>query len=191
MPSSKTKAAQSTGKGPKSAPKPQAGQGIAKMAHLSKGVPEVSALLGDPLRLDILLTLAEGERGVTELCTSFGQNQPAISHHLALLRHGGLISPRRQGKQDRYAVTKQGRSVANLVREILPVKRFRKRPVQTLIRIDPGLVEDVRGFVDDPESWFRTPNAEFEGRKPVDLLGTVDEPRLRNRIAAAKLGMFS
>jgi len=36
-----------------------------------------------------------------------------------------------------------------------------------------------------------TPGSEFEGRKPVDLLGTSDEPRLRNRIEAAKLGMFS
>jgi hypothetical protein len=58
-------------------------------------------------------------------------------------------------------------------------------------QIDPGLLDDVRGFVDDPEGWFHTPNAEFGGRRPVDLLGTPDEPRLRNRIAGAKLGMFS
>jgi hypothetical protein len=67
----------------------------------------------------------------------------------------------------------------------------RKRPGPTIVPIAPSLLDDVRGFVDDPEGWFHTPNAEFEGRKPVDLLGTPDEPRLRNRIEAAKCGMFS
>jgi hypothetical protein len=45
--------------------------------------------------------------------------------------------------------------------------------------------------VDDPESWFRTPNPAFAGRQPIELLGTAEEPMLRNRIEAAKLGMFS
>ena len=57
--------------------------------------------------------------------------------------------------------------------------------------IDPALLYDVGGFVDDPVVWFHAPNPEFEGRRPVDLLGTADEARLRNRIGAAKLGMFS
>ena len=194
MPSFKTKVAQSADKGPKSPPEPQVGKGAGKIARLSKGVSEVSAVfkqVGDPVRLHLLLTLAGGERGVTELCTIFGQSQPAISHHLAMLRHGGLIFPRRQGRQNFYSLTKQGQLVANLFREIQPTKQTAKRSAQTIVRIDPGLLDDVRGFVDDPESWFRTPNAELEGRKPVDLLGTADEPRLRNRIAAAKLGMFS
>jgi DNA-binding transcriptional ArsR family regulator len=194
MPSFKTKVAQSAEKSPKSAPKAQLAKGIGKVARLSKGISEVSAVfknVGDPVRLHILLTLAEAERGVTELCTIFGLSQPAISHHLAVLRHGGLISPRRQGKQNLYSLTKQGQLIANLFREIQPIKQPRKRPSPTIVPIDPGLLDDLRGFVDDPEGWFRTPNAEFEGRKPVDLLGTADEPRLRNRIAAAKLGMFS
>jgi Protein of unknown function (DUF2384) len=59
------------------------------------------------------------------------------------------------------------------------------------VPIERKLLEDVKGFVDDPEKWFRTPNADFEGRQPIELLGTDDEPRLRNRIEAAKLGMFS
>jgi hypothetical protein len=57
--------------------------------------------------------------------------------------------------------------------------------------IDPALLEDVGAFVDDAEGWFHTANVEFEGRKPIDLLGTPDEARLRNRIEMAKHGMFS
>ncbi len=71
------------------------------------------------------------------------------------------------------------------------MKDQRDHPTPSTVPIDADLLADVEGFVDDPEVWFLTPNSEFEGRKPVDLLGTPDEPRLRNRIEAAKLGLFS
>ncbi len=57
--------------------------------------------------------------------------------------------------------------------------------------IDPALLKDVGGLVNDPETWFLTPNMVFEGRAPIELLGTPDEQRLRDRIEAAKFGMFS
>jgi hypothetical protein len=57
--------------------------------------------------------------------------------------------------------------------------------------IDPALLEDVEGLVDDAEAWFHTPNPVFEGRKPIELIGTLEEARLRNRIEMAKHGMFS
>jgi Protein of unknown function (DUF2384) len=57
--------------------------------------------------------------------------------------------------------------------------------------IDPALLKDVGGFVDDPEAWFHRPNGEFEGRAPIEMLGTPDEARLRNRIEMTKQGMFS
>jgi hypothetical protein len=62
---------------------------------------------------------------------------------------------------------------------------------ETSVVIDPALLEDVEGFVNDAEAWFHTPNPEFEGRKPIELLGTPDEAWLRNRIDMAKHGMFS
>src|SRR4051812_8533613 len=53
----------------------------------------------DPTRLQILLMLAEGERHVGAICDALGdQSQPAVSHHLALLRHGSIVTPRREGK---------------------------------------------------------------------------------------------
>lgn len=158
-----------------------------------KLIAEASAVFrmaGDPIRLNLLLTLAEGERGVAELCTQFRQSQPAISHHLALLRHGGLVEPRRHGKQNLYSLTERGRQVTNRLQEIVPFGEARKSRMKTRA-IDPAILDDVSGFVDDAEAWFHRPNEAFEGRRPVELLGTADEPRLRNRIEAAKLGMFS
>jgi hypothetical protein len=56
--------------------------------------------------------------------------------------------------------------------------------------IDPALLEDVGWFLDDPEAWFYRPNHEFEGRAPIELLGTPDEAMLRNCIQATKYGQF-
>jgi DNA-binding transcriptional ArsR family regulator len=175
-------------------PKPLPEKATSKTSRLTNAAAKASAVLqtvSDPIRLQVFLTLSDRERSVEDLRVNFGQSQSSMNHHLALLRHGGLVDARRQGKQNLYSLTGQGHQFAHLLREIMPQKRRRKVPAAALTPIDPALLEDVRAFVDDPERWFRTPNAAFEGRKPIDLLGTADESRLRNRIEAAKLGMFS
>jgi len=65
----------------------------------------IFALLSDETRLRILTYLLQnGELNVTELCNRLGQTQPAVSHHLALLRVSGLVEPRRAGKNNFYSV---------------------------------------------------------------------------------------
>lgn len=48
------------------------------------------------------------------LCEQLAQSQPAVSHHLALLRHGGIISPRRQGKNNFYSLTTVGQQLSSV-----------------------------------------------------------------------------
>jgi DNA-binding transcriptional ArsR family regulator len=50
------------------------------------------AALADPTRRAILARLASGEATVTELAKPFPMSQPAISRHLKVLEHAGLIS---------------------------------------------------------------------------------------------------
>ena len=69
---------------------------------------QVFKLLADETRLRILIYLArEGELNVTELCERLGQSQPAVSHHLALMRVAGIIEPRRAGKHNYYSVREE------------------------------------------------------------------------------------
>lgn len=50
------------------------------------------AALADPTRRAILARLAEGDATVMELAEPFAISQPAISKHLKVLEHAGLIS---------------------------------------------------------------------------------------------------
>jgi ArsR family transcriptional regulator len=66
---------------------------------------QVFKLLSDETRMRILFYLAQNEElHVTDLCGRLGQSQPAVSHHLALLRVSGLIEARRAGKHNFYSV---------------------------------------------------------------------------------------
>lgn len=62
-------------------------------------------LLADETRLKILLyLLGRRELNVRALCDLLQLSQPAVSHHLALLRADGLIDCRRDGKHNYYHV---------------------------------------------------------------------------------------
>jgi len=63
----------------------------------------VFKLLADKSRLKIVLALAhEGRMHVTALCKMLDQSQPAVSHHLTLMRMVGLIKFDRNGKHNFY-----------------------------------------------------------------------------------------
>ncbi len=75
--------------------------------------------VSDPTRLQVILILAGGEQHVGALCSQLSQSQPAVSHHLALLRHGGIIAPRRQGKNNFYSLTETGAELARVVQGLV------------------------------------------------------------------------
>jgi DNA-binding transcriptional ArsR family regulator len=75
--------------------------------------------VSDPTRLQVILLLAGGEQHVGSLCDQLGQSQPAVSHHLALLRHGGIIAPRRQGKNNFYSLTDKGEALSQVVKSLI------------------------------------------------------------------------
>jgi DNA-binding transcriptional ArsR family regulator len=66
-------------------------------------IAEIFRLLSDETRLKVLaLLMPGGELNVRSLCEQLEQSQPAVSHHLALLRTKGLIRIRREGKHNYY-----------------------------------------------------------------------------------------
>ncbi len=70
-----------------------------------KTLAQTFKLLSDETRLRILVYLSQTkELHVRALCDLLQQSQPAVSHHLALLRVSGLIEPRREGKYKFYHI---------------------------------------------------------------------------------------
>jgi DNA-binding transcriptional ArsR family regulator len=59
------------------------------------------AALADPTRRRILEHLADGERCVTDLARPHSMSLPAVSKHLRVLEHAGLVRRRRQGRVHR------------------------------------------------------------------------------------------
>ncbi len=88
----------------------------ASLKNLSANDLEVIALrfraLGEPSRLNLLRSLQEKERYVTELVEITGLSQPNVSRHLALLVSAGLVGRRKDGVNVAYRVI--DKSVAEL-----------------------------------------------------------------------------
>jgi DNA-binding transcriptional ArsR family regulator len=57
----------------------------------------VARALGDPKRLCVLESLADGEASVGDLATRVSCQVPNMSQHLAVLRSAGLVTARRDG----------------------------------------------------------------------------------------------
>src|SRR5205085_5761714 len=56
------------------------------------------AALADPTRRAILARLVSGQASVTELAAPFEMSMPAISKHLKVLEHAGLITRGREAQ---------------------------------------------------------------------------------------------
>jgi ArsR family transcriptional regulator len=65
--------------------------------------------LGDGTRQAILQLLQnKGELRVSDIVAAFERSsQPTISHHLKILKHEGLVTSRREGKEILYALNQE------------------------------------------------------------------------------------
>ena len=68
------------------------------MVKYSPRLDEVFGALADPTRRRILETLSGGDQCVTALARPHRMSLPAISKHLRVLEHAGLICRRRDGR---------------------------------------------------------------------------------------------
>ena len=75
---------------------------------------ELFSTLADPTRRAIFERLScEGEQTVRALTDRAGVSQPAVSKHLGVLKHAGLVRDRRDGRQTHYSA--QPQSLAPLI----------------------------------------------------------------------------
>ncbi len=66
---------------------------------------EICKTLTNPKRIEILNTLRNEEKTVTELVTALGASKANVSQHLAVMRHKGILTTRREGVNIYYRVS--------------------------------------------------------------------------------------
>ncbi|HKP94182.1 MAG TPA: metalloregulator ArsR/SmtB family transcription factor [Fibrobacteria bacterium] len=72
------------------------------MAFTVEHEPKVFNAISCPARRRILDLLVEGDQPVKRIAGHFEMSRPAISQHLRILLHAGLVSERRQGREHHY-----------------------------------------------------------------------------------------
>ena len=75
--------------------------------------------VSDPTRLQVITMLSDREHHVGGLCDQLNISQPALSHHLALLRHGGIVERRRLGQNNFYTLTDTGYRLCKIVKGVI------------------------------------------------------------------------
>ena len=90
--------------------------------------------LSDRTRRDILRRVLDGEYSVTALAASYDMSFAAVQKHVAVLERAGLVTKRRQGREqlasgDVAAV----RSVASMLDELEEIWRGRVARIDTLL----------------------------------------------------------
>jgi DNA-binding transcriptional ArsR family regulator len=84
----------------------------ATMAPAADAASELLKAIANRHRLLLLCQLIDGERSVGELASFLDLRDSTVSQHLALLRHDGLVTTRRDGQTIYYAIgSESARSV--------------------------------------------------------------------------------
>ncbi|MBP6701519.1 MAG: ArsR family transcriptional regulator [Halioglobus sp.] len=125
----------------------------------------------DPLRLQVLRVLCKDSFGVSELCSLFAIRQPALSHHLKVLAHAGLVATRREGNSIFYRRSSLGQRP-----ELEPLQ---SRIFECVDRIElpPALARSLarlyRTREENSRHFFRDNAHKF--RQQQDLIASYDQ----------------
>lgn len=65
---------------------------------------DVFKALSDPTRREILRLLRDGDLTAGAIAERFSISKPSVSHHLATLRHAGLVNAERRGQEIVYSL---------------------------------------------------------------------------------------
>ena len=89
---------------------------------MSRSPGQVFYAISDPTRRELLDLLAKREYSVNDLVGHFQFTQPAVSHHLRILREAGLVKKRQQGRQRLYRL--HGRPLREVYDWVAHYQRF-------------------------------------------------------------------
>ncbi|TVP86184.1 MAG: ArsR family transcriptional regulator [Thioalkalivibrio sp.] len=93
----------------------------------------VAKALASPVRLELLEALAQGEHSVDELARAVGVPMANASHHLQVLRDGGLVHSRRDGVQMIYSLSDEA-EITGVIAGIRHIAEAQLAEVDRIVR---------------------------------------------------------
>lgn len=115
-----------------------------------KKIADFYKALGDEVRLKILHMLSEQEMCVCEIIDKLDMSQPAVSHHLKVLRQAGLVKDSRDGKWIYYSLNGSvfkevfpGEDAEIIQSYAEPLKRRLANLPPSRVRTDPAVCEKL------------------------------------------------
>jgi DNA-binding transcriptional ArsR family regulator len=76
-----------------------------KSSDLTRFRAKIFNALSDPIRLEIIEFLRDGEKCVCEITPHVKLLQPVVSRHLKILKDAGLVKRRKKGTWHMYSIT--------------------------------------------------------------------------------------
>ncbi len=90
------------------------------MKELFKLQAEICKTMANPIRMEIIYALKEGEKGVGELVEITGLAKSNVSQHLSVLKSATMVNARREGQNIFYSIANEKLLEAcRLMREVL------------------------------------------------------------------------
>ena len=149
-----------------------------------------SSLLANRLACRSSWRSFNGKKSAVQIRERLGRNQTELSHHLAMLRVTKVVDSCQRGNESFYELTEPGKKFVDSIVGFLGEADSPNVPVLDKASLKK-LIKKVGTVVDDPDEWLNTPNPQFEGRRPIDLIGTSEERRVHIIIEAAQQGCFA
>jgi ArsR family transcriptional regulator len=75
-----------------------------KVDNQNRFISTVFHALADPIRLEIIFYLREGEKCVCEIVPHLNLIQPLVSRHLKILKDSGIVRCRKDGTKRMYSI---------------------------------------------------------------------------------------
>jgi DNA-binding transcriptional ArsR family regulator len=114
---------------------------LVAMVVVAENEDRVDALfhaLADRTRRDILRRVFVGEQSVSALAASYDMSFASVQKHVAVLERAGLLSKRRNGRQQlAHGEVEVVRSIASMLAELEDLWRGRIARIDDLLDIDP------------------------------------------------------
>ena len=105
---------------------------FSKVDNQDRFISTVFHALADPIRLEIVLYLRDGEKCVCQIAPHLNLIQPLVSRHLKILKDAGIVRCRKDGTKHLYSIVDS--RIYNIVDALTPelVNALRKEVFENI-----------------------------------------------------------